>query len=790
MGRLLRPLPWIVARYFGDQVAHRFCDADAVAAYYAGASGQTDTPEDTVGIAVTDADPFDFEVQQAIRTEDGTSADDPLPRYLRRPFDDELAAVLDRAAHGNSGTAVLLGDSSTGKTRALWEAVQHLSAGWRLWQPPSTDASLGSLRSVGPQTVLWLNEIHRYLLTTDRGRDENVATGLSALVRDPDRAPVLVLGTCWHEYQQPMTRAPGTTDETEERRAFLANRWIPVPSRFTEDQVASLFTMPGPSDERLCQAARSAEGRHITQYLAGGPALQERYANASPTARAVLEAAMDARRFGYGLELAAGFLEEAATDYLTELELDLAPEDWFARALHYLSEPCRSVRGPLSPVRGTKGDRLRLADFLEQDARRARGLHCPGDAFWRAAERHATATDRSALSRAATARDRISDAASLARSTAASDGGEALNALAWHFEQRHNERDAAPYYALAAEAGHPGAQARLAWRLEQDGSLDEAEAWYRRAVGSDVNTDATVGLASIAWERGDRQTALDLYDEALSSGGARSVEYQARWLAEKRRHRLALALTSCAFRAGNTGAFTGLAWTYMTPEEKPRAIAILKHALHVEGDVNAPRELAWILADDGDRAGSEEYTKIALELGEANVLRGLGMKHASEGNHRAAAGLYWHAYNLGMTWILLDLANLREKQGDLRRAGRLYRRALRDDQSYAAHGLVRVLELAGQGRAAEELANSSHETVQTLARVRAANGHRESAELLLRTLVVKGHAEALLTLGQLRRAAGDRVGAELAFRQAIAAGVDRAIQALTDLRASPQDNAH
>ncbi|MFD4399856.1 hypothetical protein ACFWPT_34485, partial [Kitasatospora sp. NPDC058478] len=532
--------------------------------------------------------------------------------------------------------------------------------------------------------------------------------------------------------------------------------------------------------------------RHITQYLAGGPALQERYANASPTARAVLEAAMDARRFGHGLELVAGFLEDAATDYLTELELDLAPEDWFAKALHYLSEPCRGVRGPLSPVRRTRGDglRVRLADFLEHDARRTRNLHCPGDAFWRAAERHAATSDRSTLALAAAARDRISDAESLARSTADTDGGNALNALAWHLEQRHNELDAAPYYALAAEAGHAGAQVRLAWRLEQDGALDEAGAWYQRAVSSDVNTDATVGLASIAWERGDRQTALNLYNEALASGGARSIEYQARWLAEKGRHRLALALTSCAFRAGNTEAFTGLAWTYMTPEEKPRAIAVLKHALHVEGDVNAPRELAWILADDGDRAGSEEYTKIALELGEAKVLRGLGMKHASEGNHRAAAGLYWHAYNLNMTWILLDLADLREKQGDLRRAGRLYQRALHEGQSYAAHGLVRVLELAGQRRAAEELANRSYDTVETLARVRAARGQREGAELLLRALVTKGHTEALLALGQIRRAAGDHAGAELAFRQAIAAGVDRATQALSDLHAGSQDTAH
>ncbi|MGW7584458.1 hypothetical protein ACWGKU_25770 [Kitasatospora sp. NPDC054768] len=305
-----------------------------------------------------------------------------------------------------------------------------------------------------------------------------------------------------------------------------------------------------------------------------------------------------------------------------------------------------------------------------------------------------------------------------------------------------------------------------------------------------MGKSATVGLASIAWERGERQTALELYNEALVSGGARSIEYQARWLARNGRHQLALALTKCAFRAGNTEAFTGLAWTYMNPEEKPRAITVLKHAYHVEGDVNAPRELAWVLADGGDWEGSGEYAEIAVELGEVNALRALGKAHAAQGNHRAAAGLYWRAYNLDLDWALLDLAGLREKEGDLRRAGRLYRRALGEGQSYAAHGLVRILELTGQEGAAEELANRSYDTVKTLARVRAKHGRRESAELLLHTLVAKGHSDALLTLGQIRRAAGDHAGAESAFRQAVAAGVDRASQSLSALNTGPQEAAH
>ena len=71
---------------------------------------------------------------------------------------------------------------------------------WRLWHPidPSRpDAALRELPGIGPRTVVWLNEAQFYLDVADGGLGERVAAGLRELLRDPARAPVLVLATLW-----------------------------------------------------------------------------------------------------------------------------------------------------------------------------------------------------------------------------------------------------------------------------------------------------------------------------------------------------------------------------------------------------------------------------------------------------------------------------------------------------------------------------------------------------------------------------------------------------------------
>ncbi|MFJ8879215.1 hypothetical protein ACIREG_17600 [Streptomyces albidoflavus] len=778
----LRLHPRIVARYFGDHVARRFCDADALETFYKAGGGIE------VGSPVRDADPVGLEVHEAISADDD---DDPvgtvLPAYFRRPFDGMLDTAVDQVLGGSSEMRVLLGDSSTGKTRAAWEAVQRLGDEWRLWHPADQEELLASLGAVRPRTVVWLNEINRYLLCGDSRGDEHTAARLRELLRDSRRAPVLILGTAWHVHWEAMTKVSG--GGRANTRALLDRRALPVPERFTDEETAALLDQTRSADPRMLKAAREAEGGHIIQFLAGGPAQWERYSNGSATAQAVLHAAMDARRLGHGVDLPRRFLQTAAASYLTVLQRDLAEPDWFPRALEYLSAPCRGVRGPLAPIPGfsvsgaSTARNYRLADYVESHGRRHRGLICPTDEFWEAAaEYSANPRDKVALSSSALARERITQAETLALAAAEDGEGAALSHLASWIRENRKEEDPHTYYELAADVGDAVAQVEVAFRAEREGKLEKAEGWYRKAVDQDSRRwDAMVGLASVATQRGDSAGAAEWYDRALGAGffGARAVEDQARWLAGRGQHELALLLTGYSFRAGNAEAFTGLAWTYMY-KDTTRAIEVFEYAM-AEGDVNAPKELCWVLEQEGRSDEADHFCEIAVGLGETNALRGLGMIRRSKGNHRGAAALFWRAYNNNLTYALFELAHLREEQGDLKRAERIYRRAANEGQPGAAEQLVRVLETRGRTQQAELLAGSSHECLEALALARAARGAYESAEQLLLGQVAKGHTRLLVTLARVREQRGDTAGAERMLRRALDAGVPFAARRLAEL---------
>jgi hypothetical protein len=340
-------------------------------------------------------DPFALEVHRPVKAE---SQDLPvLPAYVQRAHDARLAEIVRAARDGSSGIAVLVGGSSAGKTRACWEALGILrSPGipipWRLWHPidPSCpEAALREIREVRPHTVVWLNESQFYLDPASAALGERVAARLRDLLRDPARAPVLVLATLWREYWNHLTwrPGPGQPDPHAHARALLTGGDISVPSAFTTVQLKELAKA---ADQRLVQAAGAQDGE-ITQFLAGAPQLLSRYNNAPPPAAALVNAAMDARRLGVGVAIPRSFLQASAPDYLTDTEWDSLAEDWLGQAFSYTTKPCNGTLGVLTRIRprpgaAQAGDAYRLADYLDQHGRSARRGVSPPTEFWTAAE--------------------------------------------------------------------------------------------------------------------------------------------------------------------------------------------------------------------------------------------------------------------------------------------------------------------------------------------------------------------------------------------------------------------
>ena len=224
-------------------------------------------------------DPFLLEVHRPVQPEDAPPGLPFLPPYAPREHDQVLGQVVRAAAGGRSSIAVLVGGSSTGKTRACWEALALLrdqDPPWRLWHPidPSRpDAAQAELPGIGPRTVVWLNEAQFYL-DAEAGLGERVAAGLRELLRDPGRAPVLLLATIWPGFWDALTARPaGGDDRHAQARELLAGHDIPVPAAFTPAQMSQLA---GAADVRMVLAARSARDREVIQFLAGAPELLAR----------------------------------------------------------------------------------------------------------------------------------------------------------------------------------------------------------------------------------------------------------------------------------------------------------------------------------------------------------------------------------------------------------------------------------------------------------------------------------------------------------------------------------
>ena len=260
-------------------------------------------------------DPFAFEVHRAIDAP-GASASLPLlPAYVERDHDRRLRAVVKQASAGRSTASVLVGGSSTGKTRACWEAVQALPHEWRLWHPidPSRpEAAAEALPAVGPRTVIWLNEAQHYLLTPQRGlvRRSRLGSASCCVIPSVGRS------CCWAPFGRSTGRSsrglriPSSRTTTCTRRPvqLFTGIDLDVPDAFTGPSLRAVQAA-AKADPRLDEAAEHAEDGRVTQFLAGAPALLERYRTAPAAARALIEAAMDARRLGHGLYLPYSLLD-------------------------------------------------------------------------------------------------------------------------------------------------------------------------------------------------------------------------------------------------------------------------------------------------------------------------------------------------------------------------------------------------------------------------------------------------------------------------------------------------
>ncbi|MDN3028608.1 tetratricopeptide repeat protein [Streptomyces sp. S.PB5] len=465
----------------------------------------------------------------------------PLPHYVRRPHDRLLGRAIEGARAGTSSMVVLIGDSSTGKTRALWEAVQGLPAEWGVWHPivptPVVAAASG-LPEVEPRTVVWLNQAERYFFAEPviggpSVSGETIAGQLHELLAETRRGPVLVLATLWTESWSVLTTEPEGVgaDPYRESRTLLTDIAVSthVPPAFSDEEMVRLQELTR-TDPRLAQAARDAEDRQVIQFLAGAPALMDRYRSADPGARALIEAAMDARRLLSGIDLPHTLLTAAAQGYLTDRQWNQLPDDWAEKALRYALRRVRGVPGPLTLVRSRRGapaleqPSYDLADHLEQYAGKARrGVRVPA-ALWDALIRLISSHPKPAarfffLAREARDRGLLRIATCLYTRAIESSAylmeiGEVGIIHGMFEEEARLLRDAGrideaiEWYRCAFDMGSVHSSSYIAWMLEETNRTDEAIDWWKKCANSTESSVAGEKAGNLLEKKGRLEEAL------------------------------------------------------------------------------------------------------------------------------------------------------------------------------------------------------------------------------------------------------------------------------------------
>lgn len=697
--------------------------------------------------AVREWDAAQLQVHPAIS---GTAGEDPgfvLPTYVRRPHDEQLEKILSSVAVNDGPELVVIrGGSCSGKTRAAFQALQAVKelASWNLAFPGTTASALQLLDAgvLDQNAVLWLDDAHQLLPGTE---GEALAAALRSRLNQP--GPALILATVWATDHAALTALPpgsalGADPHRNARSLFSRARVVDVPPFFTS---ADLRVADSAQDASLAAARASAKDGRITQTLAAGVQLLDRYTSAVQApdcySRALITSAMDATRLGCGSPLPSLFLYTAAPGYLDADQRAAASDDqWFRDALARACEKEQRVISALEPIpsplgMGTVPDVWRLTDYLEEHGRRQRRWTCPPASFWDAACTHFDHPDDLwNLSGAAQARFRLRLAHQLRQRAAEAGSRSALQEILRRGERAGDRRSAEALLETAADAGHPGALVELSLLREEAGDLGRAELLAHEAVRSG-SIDALGHLSLLREKAADQAGAEALAHRAAEAGDTSALRWLARLRMDAGEDRSAERLLLAAASMGDTEAIGDLAYRLKDSGDQQGAEDLAWRAA-VAGDPDALRVLAERHEDAGRQVAAEVLARRAVEAGDTSVLRSIAHRRKSDGEDRSAERLLHEAVEAGDTSALCELARWQEEAGNHMSALSLLRQAANAGDSDALGRLALQSVEAGDQDSAVSLARQAAEAGDTihLLLVALGRGHarRDEAETLLR----------------------------------------------------------
>lgn len=668
-----------------------------------------------------------YGVQRAIPLDDGPvdglSAD--LPRYLPRTIDGSLRSALT-ARSTAGGLVILKGNSTWGKSRCMFEAVSQVLGDWRIVAPSKASEVRRLVESGLPlkRTVIWLDEMVDFLTGSDPLTRHVVQRGV-------DKGAIVV-GTIWKDdfaalteppkkplgdQPDPLEHGPGTVGELAEARSILTATYadlIEMPRDLDEEELAVASALAR-QDSRWAHALADAGELSPIQVLAAAPQLLHRYRSPDNEAGGVvLRAAVALLAMEHPDPIPVDLLRRVAEAAMPPT-LEPDSDRWFDSALAWACRPVRGTIAPLRAYRGGAGDR---PGYVAPDL----------------------------LVSAARDDGELQDHVNLEQ-TLAYASTEACAAIGRFLSYRDDFHAAEPFLRRATERGVARDFRQYGYVLSRlDGRDDEAEKWFRKAVGAG-DTASLVGLGLLLGEQDRIGESEEWLRKAVDAGYTE-------------------AMLALGFFLGRQEGRLGEA------EEWYRKAADA-------GEDRALPSLAATVARAGRFEEAEEWFRKAVDTGDTSALRGLGMALASQEGRAGEAEMWLRkAVDTGDTSALRNLGTLLAGQeGRAREAEEWFRRAVEAGDTRAMHRLGVLLgaqeERVGEAEEWFRMAVDAGDSASlfSLGTLLRRQGRLGEAEESLRKAADAGDTKALIGLGSLLGAQEGRAGeAEDWYRKAVDAG--------------------
>jgi tetratricopeptide (TPR) repeat protein len=618
-------------------------------------------------LRVVDSDPRGLGVHGAIAVP-GSVAD--LPAYVLRDVDDDLRAIV-RDGSAKGCFLLVVGKSSVGKSRSLFEALRAIVPDWVLVHPADTGELRQLSRSPLARSVVWLDELQKYLAGGLTAGD------LRAIRRDS--YPAIIVATLWpRRYQRYTTLpSPGAMEDPyqAERELLDLAELVTLVERLTPDEHERASVLAR-SDPRIQQALSSEYG--MTQALAAAPALVSLWRQAQDVHKALLTAAIDARRMGIESPLSADLLRAAVPGYLTAAERAKAPRNWFEEAMAYATRELHGAVCALVPVGEEMGivAGYTVADYLLQDGVSRRRDESPPQQAWDAYLAHISEVgDLLAAARAAERLRLPNHAEALLRKALhRGNDAEVRPRLALLLRRRGQVEDAVQVWRDGVAAGDPGARLRLTVTLQSLGRVDDAiEVWREAASAGDP--DAHVRMSLMLKSAGRIPEAIAQLRKAVSAKPDGAREWLAAILQDEGRVEEALDVWRQGLANSEEGALDGLVVLLQAEGRLDEAESALRRAL-TAGASGIRSRLAELLHQKGDVDAAIDVWQQGIAAGEASAASGLAVLLQSEGRIDEAIAARRTAIAGGDQDAYSGLAELFEREDRADEAIQTWRKAM------------------------------------------------------------------------------------------------------------------